>query len=84
MIKHLTDDLLLSLLSLLIMVWVLTEQRFDDSNPILLQDIATYLMGVHIVGTESLHAEIVNEAISFNTIHLIGYLEIVYLNRDES
>lgn len=41
-------------------------------------------MSVHVVCTESLHTEVVNETIFLDTLNLISYLLIVYLNRDES
>lgn len=41
-------------------------------------------MSVHVVCTESLHTEVVNETIFLDTFYLISYLLVVYLNRDES
>ena len=46
------------------------KDQIGDLDPILMKVLNTNLMGSHIVGTESLHTEVVDEAISLEVLNI--------------
>jgi len=49
---------------------VLRKNQISDLDPILMKVLNTNLMGPHVVGTESLHTEVVDEAISLEVLNI--------------